>query len=170
MPRWEKRLEKVLGAEEFITRHARATTGADWPMQSDANTDMSIWLHSLGNGEKIAVDLSDPAADAAFRRGVALSKAKLGQFNFSCIDCHEKSAGKWLRGQYLGTTQGQFDHFPLWRTSLNQIWDIRKRLQWCNVQVRANELPPDAVEYGELELYLRKLNEGLELAAPNIRH
>jgi sulfur-oxidizing protein SoxA len=36
--------------------------------------------------------------------------------------------------------------------------------------VRANELPPDAVEYGELELYLRKMNEGQKLAAPNIRH
>ena len=32
------------------------------------------------------------------------------------------------------------------------------------------ELPPDAVEYGELELYLRKMNEGQKLTAPNIRH
>ncbi len=170
MPRWEKRLNKVLGAEEFIVRHAKATTGADYPMQSPANTDLSIYLHSLANGEAIVVDLSDADTRAAYERGVALSKVKLGQFNFSCIDCHQQAANKWLRGQWLGEPKGQFDHFPLWRTSRNELWDIRKRFEWCNVQVRANELPPDAVEYGELELYLRKMNEGLKLTAPNIRH
>ena len=170
MPRWEPRLDKVLGAEEFIARHARATIGADYLMQSAANTDLSVYLHSLANGEKIAVDLSSPETKAAYERGVALSQVKLGQFNFSCVDCHQLGANKWLRGQWLGETKGQFDHFPLWRTSRNEIWDIRKRLQWCNVQVRANDLPPDAVEYGELELYLRKMNEGLALTAPNIRH
>ncbi|MDP1585803.1 MAG: sulfur oxidation c-type cytochrome SoxA [Bradyrhizobium sp.] len=170
MPKWEPRLKKVLGAEEFITRHAKATTGADYLMQSAANTDLSIYLHSLANGEAIKVDLSTPEAKAAFERGVELTKTKIGQFNFSCVDCHQVGANKWLRGQWLGESRGQFDHFPLWRTSRNEVWDIRKRLEWCNVQVRANELPPDAVEYGELELYLRKMNEGLKLAAPNIRH
>ncbi len=29
MPKWEPRLNKVLGVEEFVTRHAKATTGAD---------------------------------------------------------------------------------------------------------------------------------------------
>ncbi|MBM3646794.1 MAG: sulfur oxidation c-type cytochrome SoxA [Alphaproteobacteria bacterium] len=170
MPKWESRLGKVLGAEEFIARHALATTGAAFFMQSRENTDLSIFLHSLANGQPIKVDLSSPEAKAAFERGVALSKIKIGQFNFSCIDCHEKGANKWLRGQWLGEARGQFDHFPLWRTSRSEIWDIRKRFQWCNVQVRANELQPDAPEYGELELYLRKMNEGLTLTAPNIRH
>lgn len=170
MPKWEPRLGKVLGTEEFIARHARATMDADYLMQSAANTDLSIYLHSLANGEPIKVDLSTPEAKAAYERGVKLSQLKIGQFDFSCADCHGLGANKWLRGQWLGEPRGQFDHFPVWRTSRNEIWDIRKRFQWCNVQVRANELPPDAVEYGELELYLRKMNEGLKLATPNIRH
>ena len=170
MPKWEPRLNKVLGAEEFIARHAKATTGADWLMQSRPNTDMSIYLHSLANGEAIKVDLSSADAKAAYERGEKLADLKIGQFDFACTDCHGQAANKWIRGQWLGEPKGQFDHFPLWRTSRNEIWDIRKRLQWCNVQVRANELPPDAVEYGELELYLRKMNEGQKLTAPNIRH
>jgi L-cysteine S-thiosulfotransferase len=170
MPRWEPRLGKVLGVEEFIARHARATTGADFAMESQDNVDMSIYLHNLANGQAIKVDLSTPEAEAAYRRGVALSELKIGQFDFSCIDCHQKSANKWLRGQWLGEARGQYDHFPVWRTSRSEIWDIRRRFQWCNVQVRADELPPDAVEYGELELYLRKANEGLKLSSPNIRH
>jgi sulfur-oxidizing protein SoxA len=170
MPKWEPRLNKVLGAEEFIARHAKATTGADWLMQSRPNTDMSIYLHSLANGEAIKVDLSSADAKAAYERGEKLADLKIGQFDFACTDCHGQAANKWIRGQWLGEPKGQFDHFPLWRTSRNEIWDIRKRFQWCNVQVRANELPPDAVEYGELELYLRKMNEGQKLTAPNIRH
>jgi sulfur-oxidizing protein SoxA len=170
MPKWEPRLNKVLGAEEFIARHAKATTGADWLMQSRPNTDMSIYLHSLANGEAIKVDLSSADAKAAYERGAKLADLKIGQFDFACTDCHGQAANKWIRGQWLGEPKGQFDHFPLWRTSRNEIWDIRKRFQWCNVQVRANELPPDAVEYGELELYLRKMNEGQKLTAPNIRH
>lgn len=170
MPKWEPRLKKVLGAEEFITRHAKATAGKDWLMQSKENTDMSVYLHSLANGEAIKIDLSNPDTKAAYERGVKLADVKLGQFDFACTDCHGQAANKWIRGQWLGEPKGQFDHFPLWRTSRNEIWDIRKRFQWCNVQVRANELPPDAVEYGELELYLRKMNEGLKLTAPNIRH
>jgi sulfur-oxidizing protein SoxA len=170
LPKWEPRLKKILGAEEFIARHAKATTGADVLMETQPNIDLSIYLHNLANGETIKVDVSSPETKAAYERGVELSKTKVGQFNFACTDCHELGANKWIRGQWLGEAKGQYDHFPLWRTSRNENWDIRKRFQWCNVQVRANELPPDAVEYGELELYLRKANEGLTLSAPNIRH
>ena len=170
MPKWEPRLKKVLGVEEFIARHAKATSGKDWRMQSKENTDLSVYLHSLANGEPIKVDLGSPDALAAYQRGVKLADLKVGQFDFACTDCHGRAANKWIRGQWLGEPKGQFDHFPLWRTSRNEIWDIRKRFQWCNVQVRANELPPDAVEYGDLELYLRKMNEGQKLTAPNIRH
>ena len=170
MPKWEPRLGKVLGAEEFIARHAKATIGTDNLMQSAANTDLSVYLHSLANGEAIKVDLSQPAAKAAYTRGEKLAELKVGQFNFACTDCHGQGANKWMRGQWLGEPRGQYDHFPVWRTSRNEVWDIRKRFEWCNVQVRANELPPDAIEYGELELYLRKMNEGQTLAAPNIRH
>ena len=50
------------------------------------------------------------------------------------------------------------------------IWDIRQRFQWCQVNIRADELPPDAKEYGDLELYLASQNEGLKLSVPGIRH
>src|SRR5262249_42643743 len=45
MPKWEPRLNKVLGVEEFVTRHAKATTGANWLMETDDNRAMSVYLH-----------------------------------------------------------------------------------------------------------------------------
>ena len=38
MPKWEPRLDKVLGVEEFVYRHAQAATGLSWLMQSSENT------------------------------------------------------------------------------------------------------------------------------------
>jgi L-cysteine S-thiosulfotransferase len=172
MPKWEKRLAKMIGVEEFVYRHAKATTGADYPMQSVGNTDFSVYLHFLSNGAEIRVDTKSPEAARVLALGTELYGAKVGQANFACVDCHtpDKGANKWIRGQYLGEAPGQMDHFPLWRTSRSQIWDIRKRLQWCNVQIRANELPPDAPEYDALELFLKAASQGFKLTAPNIRH
>ncbi len=100
MPKWEPRLNKVLGVEEFVYRHARATMGVEWRMQGVENTDVSVFLQSLANGREIRVDVSTPEARAAMERGKTLTETKIGQFNFACIDCHtpDKGALKWLRG------------------------------------------------------------------------
>jgi sulfur-oxidizing protein SoxA len=172
MPKWDVAMGKVIGVEEFVTRHAAATTGDRFLMQSPQNTQLSVYLRTLGNGEPIAVDVANPGAKEAAERGARLMEVKVGQGNFACIDCHtvEKGANKWIRGQWLGESPGQLPHFPVWRTSRNETWDIRKRLQWCNVQIRADELPPDAPEYGELELYLTAISNGMPMEAPGIRH
>jgi sulfur-oxidizing protein SoxA len=172
MPKWEPRLAKVLGVEEFVTRHAKATTGNVWLMQGDENTALSMYLRFLANGSEIKVDVAGGPAKAAYERGQALSTRKVGALNFSCADCHspDRAANKWIRGQRLGELKGQLDHFPTWRTSQQSIWDIRKRFQWCQVAIWADDLPPDAGEYGELELYLAAQNAGQKLSVPGIRH
>jgi sulfur-oxidizing protein SoxA len=170
MPKWEPRLNKVLGVEEFVTRHAKATTGANWLMETDENRAMSIYLHNLANGTAIGVDTTSPEAKAAITRGKELANRKIGELNFACTDCQGKVANHWIRGQWLGEQRGQYDHFPTWRTSLQTVWDIRQRFQWCQVNIRADELPPDAKEYGDLELYLAAENQGLKLSVPGIRH
>lgn len=170
MPKWEPRLNKALNVEEFVTRHAKATTGASWFMETDENRAMSVYLHFLANGTPIKIDTSSPEANAAIERGKELSARKVGQLNMACTDCHGKVANHWVRGQWLGEPKGQYDHFPTWRTSLLAIWDIRQRFQWCQVNIRADELPPDAKEYGDLEFYLATQNEGQKLSVPGIRH
>src|SRR4029079_16710647 len=170
MRKWAPRLNKVLGVEEFVTRHAKATTGADWLMETDDNLAMSVYLRFPANGTPIKVDTDSAEAKAAIERGKQLSQRKVGQLNMACTDCHGKVANHWIRGQWLGEPKGQYDHFPTWRTSLLKGWDIRQRFQWCQVNIRADELPPDAKEYGDLELYLASQNEGLNLSVPGIRH
>ncbi len=170
MPRYEPRMKKVLGVEEFVTRHARATTGEDFLMQSNENVALSIYLRYLANGQPIKIDTTSAGAKEANKRGMDLMERKLGQLNFACTDCHEKVADRWIRGQWLTGRKGQTAHFPTWRTSRGEIWDIRKRFQWCNVAIRANELPPDAAAYGDIELALTAMSNGQKVNAPGIRH
>ncbi len=172
MPKWEPRLRKVIGVEEFVFRHAKATTGHDWLMESESNIAMSTYLRHLANGAELKVDTASVGAKEAAARGKALMERKVGQLNFACFDCHtpQKGALKWIRGQWLGESRGQLPHFPTWRTSRQEIWTLQKRFQWCNVAIQGNELPPDAPQHGDLELYLSSLNNGLKLNAPGIRH
>ena len=171
MPRWDSKLEKVLGVEEFVFRHAKATTGHSWLMGSDDNTNMATYLRHLANGTAIAVDVTSGPAKQAWARGKAIMERKMGRLNLACADCHSaaKAANRWVRGQWLTDAKGYTDHFPTWRTSKNRMWDIRQRFQWCNVAIGANELPPDANEYGDLELYLTSLSNGLKISVPGIR-
>ncbi|MEN8218226.1 MAG: sulfur oxidation c-type cytochrome SoxA [Pseudomonadota bacterium] len=170
MPKVEPRLNKVLGVEEFVTRHARATTGAEYLAQTEENLGFAVYLRYLANGQPISINTSDMNTRIALRRGEELVKRKIGQLNLACTDCHVISSNKWIRGQYLTTVVGMMDHFPTYRTSRTETWDIRKRFQWCNVSVRANDLPPDAPEYGDIELYLMVKNNGRMLSIPGIRH
>ena len=172
MPKWEPRLDKVLGVEEFVTRHAKAMTGHNWLMQSNENTALAVYLRYLSNDTPINLDITSLPAKAAYERGKALTERKIGQLNFACVDCHssEKGGSKWIRGQWLGEFRGQLDNFPTWRTSRQALWDIRKRFQWCAVAIGSEELPPDAKEYGDLEFYLAAQNAGLKLSVPGIRH
>jgi len=170
MPYFEARMNKVLGVEEFVTRHARATTGAEYLMETKENIALSIYLRNLANGTAITVDASSAGAKAALARGNALLEHPVGQLNFSCVDCHRKAADHWIRGQWLGSLNAQLGRHPYFRTSQGDIWDLRKRFQWCGVAVRANELPPDSAAYGDLELALTMLNQGRKLATPGIGH
>ena len=112
MPMWEPRLNKVLGVEEFVTRHAKATTGASWLMETDENRAMSVYLHFLANGAPIKVDTSSPGAKAAIERGKELSARKLGQLNLACTDCHGKVGQSLDSRSVAGRAERPIRPFP----------------------------------------------------------
>lgn len=170
MPYYEPRMKKVLNTEEFLARHTRATTGEDWRMQTDENTSLSIYVRHFAHGQKIDIQFRTPQEKAAAEKGKQLMDRKVGQLNFKCNDCHGQGADKWMRGQYVLGSKNQVGRHPYWRTSQGEIWTLRKRFQWCGVAVRANELPPDAPEYGYLEYYLTSLSNGKPVDGPGIGH
>ena len=172
-PKFVKKHGRVMSIEDFLTVHGPEMTGRAFPMESDDNVHMAVRLRMASNGMPVAVDLASPEGSAALARGEAAFHRRVGQRNHACADCHtpEKGANKFLGGRWLGdVTEGLTRHFPTWRTSQNQVWDMRKRMQWCMTPLGANMLPADAVEYAELELYLTSFDQGKPLSVPGIRH
>ena len=172
-PAFVKRYGRVMSLEDFLAVHGPETTGRAFPMESDDNVRLATRLKMASNGMPVAIDLASPAARAALARGEASFRRRVGQRNHACADCHtpESGANKFLGGRFLAdVTDGLTRHFPTWRTSQNQLWDMRKRMQWCMTPLGMNMLPADAVEYAELELYLTSFDQGKALSVPGIRH
>jgi L-cysteine S-thiosulfotransferase len=172
-PRFVKTSGRVMSLEDFLTVHAPAMTGRELPMESDANVHMTMRVKMASNGMPVALDLTSRETRAALARGEAAFHRRVGQRNHACADCHtpEKGANKFLGGRFLANaTDGLTRHFPTWRTSQNQVWDMRKRMQWCMTPLGTNMLAADAVEYAELELYLTSFDQGKPLSVPGIRH
>jgi sulfur-oxidizing protein SoxA len=164
---------RVMSIEDLLAVHAPATTGRPMLAQSIENLTMAMLIRMASNGLPLAVDVSSPAARAGVERGKASFYRRVGERNHSCADCHtlEKGANKFLGGRLLAdVSTGVTRHFPTWRTNLAEVWDIRKRFQWCMTPLGMNMLAADAVEYAELELYLASFDNGKPISVPGIRH
>lgn len=164
---------RVMSLEDYLAVHGPETTGRPLPAQSADNLDVSMLVKMASNGLPVAVDVSSAAARAALERGKTTFVKRVGERNHACADCHtpDKGANKFLGGRFLGdVTDGLTKHFPTWRTSQAQVWDMRKRMQWCMTPLGMNMLPADAVEYAELELYLTSFDLGKPVSVPGIRH
>ncbi|HEV8585098.1 MAG TPA: sulfur oxidation c-type cytochrome SoxA [Methylomirabilota bacterium] len=164
---------RVMSLEDFLTVHAETTTGRALPSEGAANLDLTVLIKMASNGMPVAVDTTSPAARAAIERGKATFFRRVGDRNHACADCHtpERGANKFLGGRFLAdVTEGLTRHFPTWRTSQNDVWDMRKRMQWCMTPLGANMLAADAVEYAELELFLTTFDVGKPMSTPGIRH
>lgn len=172
-PRHVAAHRRVMSIEDLLTVHAPETTGTAMPAQSAANLTMATLVKMASNGLPVAVDVASPEAQAALARGKASFQRRVGERNHSCADCHTegKGANKFLGGRLLAdVTVGLTRHFPTWRTSQTEVWDMRKRMQWCMTPLGANMLPADAIEYAELELYLTAFDRGKPMNVPGIRH
>jgi sulfur-oxidizing protein SoxA len=164
---------RVMAIEDFLSVHGPATTGTPLPVESAPNVDLTMSIKMASNGLPVAIDTSSAAARAALARGKATFEKRVGERNHSCADCHTpgRGANKFLGGRLLAdVTAGLTRHFPTWRTSQNDAWDMRRRFQWCMTPLGANMLPADSIEYAELELYLTQFDNGKPMSVPGIRH
>jgi len=172
-PKFLKAYERVMSVEDFLQVHAPETTGRTMASQSADNLDMTMYVKRASNGLPVSVDVTSPEAQAALARGKVTFYRKVGERNHSCADCHtrETAAGKFLGGRVLtDVTAGLTRHFPTWRTDRAEVWDMRKRFQWCMTPLGMNMLAADSIEYAELELYLTAFDNGKPVSVPGIRH
>ncbi len=172
-PKYVKAYRRVMSIEDFLTVHGPERTGRPLLAESAENLHLTMLIKMASNGLPVAVDVASPEARAALARGRDTFYRRVGERNHACADCHapDRGASKFLGGRLLGgVIDGQTRHFPTWRTNVAEVWDLRKRFQWCMTPLGANMLPADAVEYAELELYLTSFDNGKPMSVPGIRH
>ncbi|HXJ85152.1 MAG TPA: sulfur oxidation c-type cytochrome SoxA [Candidatus Methylomirabilis sp.] len=174
-PRFVARYRRVMSIEDFLTVHAPETTGAALLEESGDNLDLTMRIKMASNGMTVNLDLEATEIKAALARGEASFRRKVGQRNHACADCHTTDGGrgadKFLGGRVLANAdKGLTRHFPTWRTSQADVWDMRKRMQWCMTPLGTNMLAADAVEYAEMELFLTSFDQGKAMSVPGIRH
>ena len=172
-PKYVAAYRRVMSIEDYLTVHGPERTGHPLPMESAENLDLTMLVKMASDGLPVAIDTTSATARAALARGKATFYRRVGERNHACADCHtpDHGANKFLGGRLLGdATNGLTRHFPTWRTSQDDAWDMRKRFQWCMTPLGANMLPADSIEYAELELYLAQFDNGKPLNVPGIRH
>ena len=172
-PRFVPAWGRVMAIEDFLSVHAPQTTGSTLAVESADNVSLTMFVKMASNGLPVAVDTTSPEARAALARGRVSFVRRVGERNHACADCHtaEQGANTFLGGRFLADASGGLTrHFPTWRTSVNDAWDLRRRFQWCMTPLGMNMLAADSVEYAELELYLTQFDNGKPMSVPGIRH
>jgi sulfur-oxidizing protein SoxA len=172
-PKYVPAWRRVMSLEDFLAVHGPETTGRAYPAESAENLTLTILVKMASNGLAVQVDTASAEARAAILRGKASFYRRVGERNHACADCHtpEQGANRFLGGRLLAdVSAGLTRHFPTWRTDRGEVWDMRKRFQWCMTPLGTNMLPADAIEYAELELYLTTFDNGRPLSVPGIRH
>jgi len=174
-PQFVAKYGRVLSIEDFLSVHTPETTGAVLLEGSADNLDLAMRVKMASNEMPLSLDLTRAENRAALERGKASFYKSVGQRDHACADCHTvengRGADKFLGGRLLANVErGLTRHFPTWRTSQGDVWDMRKRMQWCMTPLGVNMLAADAVEYAELELYLTSFDQGKPMSVPGIRH
>ncbi|MCC2634783.1 MAG: soxA [Ramlibacter sp.] len=100
-------------------------------------------------------------------RGEALYRARIGQLELSCAQCHDERAGGRLGSALI--PQGHATGYPIYRLEWQGPGSLARRLRGCMTGVRAEPPAAGSVEMAELELYLAARAMGMKLETPAVR-
>ena len=127
---------------------------------------LTAYVARQSRGEKIP-NASDARARPFLENGMRLFKARRGQLDLSCAQCHDDNWGKSLTGANI--PQGHPNGYPLYRLEWQSLGSLRRRLRNCLSGMRAELWPRDSRDYVDLELYLMSRAAGLTMESPAVR-
>ena len=162
---------KVLGGRlitlEDRINMCRAKQGLDsFGYESRELLGLTAWVAYQSRGEAIRVKL-----DAQTRRhaeqGERLFNTRIGQINLSCAQCHEERSGLLLGGVTI--PQGHPTGYPIYRLEWQSMGSLQRRLRNCMIGVRATPYEYGALEFKQLELFLKYRAQGMKLETPAVR-
>lgn len=120
-------------------------------------------------GKRLDIKIPNDAALAAYEEGKRFFYTRRGQLNMACAHCHIDNAGKRIRSEILSPALGHATHFPVYRSTWQELGTLHRRFQGCNEQVRAKAFKAQSKEYRNLEYFLTYMSNGLPSNGPGMR-
>ncbi len=134
--------------------------------ESDAMLALTAFVAHQSKGMPFDVAIDGPSKPH-FERGHAYFYQRRGQMNLACHHCHERYAGRMMRGERL--SQGHSTGYPTYRLTWQGLGSLHRRLRFCNQAIRAEPFAYGAPEYLDLELFLAWRAAQLPLEAVAVR-
>lgn len=175
-PKYVPVLDKVM-LIETRANHCRKKYMHSKPyhLGSRNSNTLSSYIKYLSRNKPIML-ASDEATQKALQKGQQSFYQKTGQLNFSCADCHDHAAGKWLRGQSLTSISLGGKHsytaatWPRHFIALHELGliSMQQRIRHCQIVTQTYPLKPGSAEYINMELFITSLAQGAPIQAPTM--
>lgn len=169
-PYFDMEKKEVITLELAINRCREANGEKPLRYKKGDIASISAYMASTSEGKEFDIKVPDePAAMAAYKDGKEFYYSRRGQLNFSCASCHVQNPGNWIRADLLSPALGQPSNFPVHRSKWGELGTLHRRFAGCNNNVRAEPLPPQSLEYRNLEYFLTYMSNGLPVVGPATR-
>ena len=166
-PAYDEALARPIDLAMRINRCRETRQGAT-PFALDSQELLALESHVALQSRGLPIE---PPADARLlpwrERGEALYRARIGQLNLSCAQCHDERAGLRLGGGLI--PQGHANGYPLYRLEWQGVGSLLRRIRNCMTGVRAQPLPAESPEFTALALYLAWRDRGMPMESPAVR-
>ena len=163
-PVFDARRGRLVTLEDRITLCRVEKMGASALAWDDERLiSLNALVGSWSRGMPVAVEAREPFLS----QGAALFRARMGQLNLSCAQCHEGLAGQRLAGSVI--PQGHPNGYPEYRLEWQGMGVLYRRLRNCMTGVRAEPFAADSPEVAALTLYLMVRAKGMTIETPAVR-
>ncbi len=159
--------KRMINVEDRINLCREKFMGAKpWDLGSKELLALSVFVKRQSLGARVTPQTSGPAANF-FDKGKTFYTTRRGQLDMACTHCHDKYAGKKLRG--LTLTQGQSNGYPAYRKTPGKTVSLGQQINACLIRVRAAPLAAGSEDLLNLETYLAWRGQGLPVETPAVR-
>lgn len=137
-----------------------------WKAESSPLLSLSVWVAHQSRGQAIS-DVDDPALREDLKAGRQHFEQRMGQINLSCAQCHDQRWGQKLAGIVI--PQAHPTGYPIYRLEWQSLGSLERRLRNCMNAVRAEPFASGALEWRQLELFLKWRARGMTVETPALR-
>ena len=134
--------------------------------ESEDHLSLTAYVASLSRNQPYRISI-EGEAQPFFEQGRKYYFRRRGQLNLACHQCHDNNFGKLLRGDRI--SQGHPNAYPGYRLEWQTFGSLHRRIQDCDVGVKAQPFKAGSTTYIALELYLAWRAKNLLLESPGIR-